>query len=79
MITFDESNYYNVNDLYFVDINDEQYLINDEILISYYKDGYIKNIYELDKKYIGISKVIIRPLKDYLVYSDNNDNIIYIV
>ncbi len=78
MITFDESNYYNVNDLYFVDINDEQYLINDEILISYYKDGYIKNIYELDKKYIGISKVIIRPLKDYLVYSDNNDNIIYI-
>ena len=78
LITFDEKNYYNINDLYFVNIKDEQYLINNEILLSYYKDGYIKNIYDLDKEYIGISKIIMNPFKNYLSFSDSNDNIIHI-
>lgn len=81
-ITFDNQKYYKIDELYFVNINDKKYLINDQILIDYYKDGYIKNIYDEEKTYIGKSTITIDTFRDYIIYNailfEENNGIIYI-
>lgn len=82
LITFDNKNYYQIGDLYFVTIDDKKYLINDEILISFYKDGYIRNIYDEDKIYIDNYNITVDSFKNYVMYNailfNEIDNIIYI-
>ena len=81
-ITFDNQKYYSIDELYFVNINDKKYLINDQILIDYYKDGYIKNIYDDEKTYIGNATITVDLFRDYLMYNailfEENNGIIYI-
>lgn len=81
-ITFDNQKYYSIDELYFVNINDKKYLINDQILIDYYKDGYIKNIYDDEKTYIGNATITVDLFRDYLMYNailfEEYNGIIYI-
>lgn len=83
-ITFDCKNYYEANKLYFIECNENVYLINDEILIEYLYNGFIGNIYD-EKKYIGLYQVKNKKsFIDYLKYHseiftyDELNNIIYV-
>lgn len=69
IITFDNKNYYKIQDLYFAIIDNQKFLINDEILISFYKNGYIKNIYDNDKVFVGKSNILIESFEEYIIYN----------
>lgn len=61
-VTFDNEKFYNINELYYIEIanNGNYYLVNDEILIEYFKSSYIRNIYDQDGIYIDKSQVFFR-------------------
>lgn len=84
LITFDSENYYKLDELYFVECNENVYLINNEMLVEYLYNGIIGNIYD-EKKFIGNYQVKnMKSFIDYLKYHneiftyDKLNNIIYV-
>lgn len=80
-ITFDNKKYYLLDELYYVTINNIKYLVNNEILISYFDSGYIKNVFDEEKIYIGKENIKISSFKEFVIYNSfltQIDNVIYI-
>ena len=85
LVSFDDTNFYELEDLYFVECNEETYIVNDEIVIDFFNKGVIRNVYDSSSTYIGNEKIKIDvSLKEYIKYSehiynyDEHNNIVYI-
>lgn len=68
-VTFDNENYYMLDDLYFIDCDGIQYLVDNNTLVEFFNTGIIRNIYEqegIDKRE---TKVMLRSsFLEYLKY-----------
>lgn len=77
LVTFNNVDYYYLDELYFIKCNEEYYLVNDEILINFFTNKTIRNIYDLEEKTISNGIIYNHVLlRDYLNYCDKYINVL---